>query len=149
MVSIQIQPRMTLDEIESRLHEAIRTLAALPDKERAWLYPKLTSWPLIPVDESDGIARALERVAAGKSAWALPSVKRPPPTPSAIDRMLPTLEWLKFTDKRGRKLIQERAFGVPFYKLAGKFGRSEYLVEKWNREALKQIRRGLAMMPEK
>ena len=134
---------MTLDEIDGFLVEAIRTLIALPDREARWLYPKLSHWPHVMPDETDVAAKALERLAAGKSAFALPHLKRAPPDPEAIDRMLPTLDWLKFTDGRGRKLIWRRAFKTPWWILAGMFGRSESQVQRWHKTALEQIRDGL------
>ena len=94
-------------------------------------------------DKLDRMARAMERVAAGKSAWGLPTARRPPPTGEAIDRMLPTLDWLRFTDKRGRKLIWARAFGETWWKIAGRFGRSDETARRWYMAALSAIAAGL------
>lgn len=134
-------PRIGINKrgVEDRLQEAIRTLAALPDKERKWIYGQLTSWPETLREAIDMMAIALERVATGKSAYEDMRPSRPVPSAEAIDRMDKTLPWLVLLDERERKLVMARAFDVYWTKLAAKYGKSEYHVKKWYAQTIDKV----------
>jgi len=132
-------PGPALPAIETRLHEAIRTLAALPDRERAWLRQPRAYWPA-PLREfwhewSNAVAHG---------GFAAMRARAPAPTPQAIDRMLPTLAWLAWLSPSERKIIWLRAFGVSWWRIGDRFDRSEKTVQRWNEQALELVRTRLA-----
>lgn len=120
---------MTRIEVEAAINEAIRTLCALPD--RTPVYARVTWWPETLREAADVWANA---VAQGGYERMRPGPSRP--SGDAIDRMLPVLDWLRNLDDRARAVIWARAFGVPWWKLASRFGRSEDTVQRWHRSAI-------------
>jgi hypothetical protein len=125
--------------VAARLYEAIRTLAALPDRERGWLLGMRSAWPT-PIPEFwQEFGRAVEQ---GRRALNL----RPPaPTPEAIDRMLPTLQWLAWIGEAERRIVWSRAFGVPWWLIAARFGKSEKTVQRRHDQAMNLILRRLSV----
>jgi len=132
--ALKLPPEVTVEEIESRLNEAVHTLIALPDRDRAWLTPK-AKWPETLREVADVWANA---VAAG--AFEAMKTRRPTPSPAAIDRMIPTLRWLEYVDERDRVIIWLRAFKTPWFKIAGMLGKSDRTAQTWYRNALEKIR---------
>ena len=132
--------RAALAAIEARLHEAIRTLAALPDRERAWLREPRAYWPAPLRDFWHEWSNAVAR-----GGFETMRARAPAPTPEAIDRMLPTLSWLAWLDARERKIIWLRAFGVSWWQIGGRFDRSEKTVQRWNERALERVHARLVM----
>jgi len=117
---------MTLDEIEARLHEAITTLAALPDRERAWLKGGTTSWPPVLRDMGDVLALFYERKAQGKAGFDAMTAPRPVADPCVIDRMDATMAWLRGMERRDTTIIVLRAHGMSFERIAWRLkGKSE------------------------
>lgn len=139
-------PRFTKRQVEMRLREAILTLAALPDKERKWVYGQLTSWPETLREAIDVMAVALDRVANGKSAYEDTKVSRPVPSPDAIDRMDETLPWLTLLSERERKLVMAKAFDVSWVKLAAKYGRTERTIQRWYETAIDVVWIAIAIL---
>jgi hypothetical protein len=125
--------RAVRELVAARLYEAILTLASLPDRERAWLKGPRSTWPAPLAGFWDEFGRAVE---AGYDALRL---RRPAPSPAAIDRMLPTLAWLAWVDERARRLIWLRAFGVSWWKIGARFGRSEKTAQRWHDAAIDLI----------
>jgi Domain of unknown function (DUF6362) len=124
------------DLVARRLAEAIRTLAALPDRERRWLQGMASSWPAPLRDFWGEFGHAVMH-----GAPAPPRLRPPPPSPGAIDRMLPALTRLMAVDERPRKIIWMRAFGVSWWKIGDRFGRSERTVQRWHDDAIAAIAR--------
>lgn len=137
----------TLLEVEERLHEAIRTLAALPDRERRFIYARQTSWPETLREAIDVIALALERIQQGKPAYVPLREPRYVPTKEAIDRMDEALDWLAWLDERGLNLVTLRAFRTPWIKIAWRYGRSDTTVQRWYKEALESVLQRLVLPP--
>ena len=117
--------RLSLSEIEARLTEAILTVIALPAK--IWP-PRLRSmWPDIRFDANEAYG------------WSDARRPRSQPSRAAIDRMVPTLLWLKVLDDRGRQIAWARALRAPWWRLAAKHGRSEHTLRDWHRAGLMTI----------
>lgn len=135
-----------LKETEERLHEAIRCLAALPDRERRFIYAKQASWPDVLRETINVMALALERVQQGKSAYEAMKEPRYVPSPDEIDRMDVALEWLTWIDKRQLLLLTCRAQRQSWMRISWRFGRSDTTVQKWHRDAVEQVYRRLARL---
>jgi hypothetical protein len=129
-----------LAAIEARLFEAVRTLTFLPDRERAYLQDLRSFWPATVRDPWEEFS-----VAVARGRYAAIKVKPPAPTPAAIDRMLPTLSWLGWLDEDGRKLVWLRAFGISWWRIAAKMGRSERTAQRRYEQALNIIAARLAI----
>jgi len=127
-------------DVAERLNEAIRTLAALPDGERRWLRARMTQWPALAPASEELFALLVARGGEPEPVRARP----PAPSPEAIDRMLPTLAWLSWLDRRQRQVILARAHRVSWWKLSARFGVSERSVQRWHAEAVALIARRLA-----
>lgn len=102
------------------IRRAVLTHDALPGKRRASLVSRID------------IVREINE------AYGYTDV-RPPKfvaSPRDVSNMLPVLKWLcehrrKNNGERDFKLLLARARGVPWWKLATKFGRSERQVQRW------------------
>lgn len=136
--------RITAAEVADRLHEAIRTLSALPDQERKWLRARLTQWPALAPASEELFALMVMRGADSEPV----RVRPPAPSPEAIDRMLPTLAWLAWIDRQQRQVVLARAHRISWWKLAARFGVSERSVQRWHAEAITLIARNLADAPK-
>jgi Domain of unknown function (DUF6362) len=130
----------TAGAVAARLGEAIRTLAALPDRERGWLLGMRSAWPTPIPDFWQEFGRAVEH---GNRAL---NPRAPAPTPEAIDRMLPTLQWLAWIGEAERKIVWSRAFNVPWWLLATRFNKSEKTLQRRHDQAMNLILRRLASM---
>lgn len=125
---------LALEDIRERLHEAIQAIAAQPDRERGWLRVK-SGMPDTLRDPLEVWVNALENEGKHEAMRA----RRPQPSPEALDRMLPTLQWLRWVEPRDVRIIAARSFGVPWLKIAARVGRSERTVQIWERRALETI----------
>mgnify|MGYP001549354359 CR=1 FL=1 len=138
-------PGLSWSETDERLCEAIRTLAALPDRERKWVYAKLSSWPEVLREAVDVMGLALERLRDGKiSAYEALTEPRWLPTKEMIDRLDETLPWLTLLDERELKIVTLRAFRVSWLKISWRYGRSDTTVQRWHREAIERVRKTIA-----
>jgi hypothetical protein len=113
------------------LRRSILTLAALPDREKAWLSSPRSSMP-------DYVQEA--------SAYAseAPRVRRFQPSPEDIGRYLDVLAWLSWLGRqndgaRDVKIITARTFGTPMWKLAERFGRSDETIRRWEIAAIDRV----------
>lgn len=131
---------LTHNQVEDRLHEAISTLAALPDRERRYIYAKQSHWPETLPEAIDVMAKALERVRDGKSAFELPRAPRPTPTKEAIGRMDEALDWLAWLDRRALGVMMARALGAGWHSIAGRFRVSDRTVQRWHDAAVDTVR---------
>ncbi|MEM8794075.1 MAG: DUF6362 family protein [Pseudomonadota bacterium] len=71
-----------------------------------------------------------------------PRVNRFTPNPGDVEIYLDVLKWLTWLqeeDKRGSDLIVARTFGVPYWKMAIRAGRSEETVRRWHDGAIAKI----------
>jgi len=128
-------------EVADRLHEAIRTLSALPDRERKFLRARLTQWPSLAPTASELFAMLVARGGDSEPVRVRPAA----PSPEAIDRMLPTLSWLAWLDRSARQVVLARAHRISWWKLAARFGVSERSVQRWHAEAMTRIAHKLAL----
>jgi hypothetical protein len=136
----QSPDRSALPEIEARLFEAIRTLRRLPDRERGYLQGLKARWPEPLRDFWDEWANVIER-----GGFEAMRAQPPAPSPAAIDRMLPTLHWLTWLDKDERRIVFLRAFGVSWWQIASRMGRSERTAQRRHEQGLKIIAARLAL----
>lgn len=83
--------------VEARLVEAVETLSLLPDREYGWIYRTRVMWP--------EIVRSYEEGYGYGEATARPS----PPSAAAIDRLLPTLDWLRWLGREDGSLVLHAA----------------------------------------
>lgn len=132
-------------DIADQLHEAIRTLAALPDRERRYLNNRVTAWPEPLREIGEVFAVAVEAGGRHEDMRA----RRDPPSPEAIDRMLPCLMWLRWLDRRQRQVVTGRAHRIAWWKLGAKAGRSEQTMQRWHAEAISIVERQLVAEPER
>lgn len=138
-------PGLSWSAVEQRLSESIRTLAALPDRERKWVYAKLSSWPATLREAVDVMSLALERLRDGEvSAYEALAEPRWQPTKEMIDRLDRTLPWLTLLDERELKIVTLRAFRVSWLKISWRYGRSDTTVQRWHREAIERVRRAVS-----
>lgn len=116
------------------IRRSILTLAAMPDRERNWLYHADASRMPAPVRSF------FDAYSPDRS----PRVRRFRPTPRDIDRMdrgLAMVCWLgaQRNGDRDVKLLWARAFDAPWWKLAQRFGRSESTIRRWYDGAIASI----------
>ncbi|MFC3231279.1 DUF6362 family protein [Marinibaculum pumilum] len=108
--------------VEAQIREAIATLMALPDRERDWLMSCRSRWPAAP-GGAEGQARR----------------RRPQPSPGAIDRMLPTLLWIRHLDEAGQRVLWMRGLGMSWARIGAEIGRSGQTARRWHDGALDLI----------
>lgn len=131
---------ITVSQVEDRLHEAICTLAALPDRERKFIFAKQSSWPPTPRQAIDIMALALERVREGKSGFELPPPPRFTPTKEAIDRMDETLDWLTWLSGHELAIITLRAFDVSWVTIGDRIGRmSRHTAQRRHADIVRKV----------
>ena len=129
----------TIAALEERLHEAIRTLRALPDRERKWIHAAGARWPDTLREVADVLALALERVQQGKSAFESMRGPRYTPSKEAIDRMDEALDWLRVLDKDQLRILTLRAFGMSWERIGWRFRKSDRTMQRWYRDALETV----------
>lgn len=104
--------------VVKRVRRAIKTLNALPDPERQFLYGQGAAWPEFIRDASEAYGY---------------NEARPPrfePTARDVDEMHEGMSWIVWlkSEKDGErdiKLVMARAYGVPWWRLSQKIGMSE------------------------
>lgn len=130
----------SLKEIQERLYEAINTLAMLPDRERRYIYHKLSSWPDTLKEKVDVMALALERLAKGDiKPYDDLEEDRPVPSPEAITRMDEALPWLTWLSDREFLIVTLRAKEVSWGRIAARFGRSDTTVQTWHNNGVHEV----------
>jgi hypothetical protein len=115
------------------LRNAIRTDAALPDRERRWLSGPRCSLPDVPPDYDSESARDDTARAA-----------RFRPTRADVERcpvVMAWLAWLKRQNdgRRDVRIIIRRAFGTPVWAIAEDLGRSDDTIRRWEGAAIAAI----------
>lgn len=133
----------TPDQIEERLHEAIQTLAALPDREMRWLNSRRVAWPETLREAVDVLTQAFERIRQGKSAFEALPPPRVTPSAEAITRMDQTLPWLTWLDADERRIVTLRAFQMSFTRIGWRFRVSDETARRRHRQAIEKIARKL------
>lgn len=130
---------VAMDSIRDQLFTAIRTLVAIPDREKGWLQVR-SAWPATLREEAEVFANAVE-TGGRYEAMRLERVR---PSPSDIDAMIPCLLWMVWLTEKERHLIWMRAFSVPWWKIAAKYNITEVTAHRWMRRATEEIARKLA-----
>lgn len=121
----------TMDDVESRLLTAIKTLDVASDPDRRFVYGSVTRWPETRTEFSDLVGNeeaARERARLGRFR----------PTAEDVDLMLPTLAWIGPEVKPWLWLLRMRAYGHSYRQIAYVRGRSD---EYWRRKYRDLIRR--------
>ena len=119
------------------LRRAILTLRALPDRDRAYLSTNLRS--AMPTPVLGWLAYKTEEF---DQARERPRFR---PTPRDSDIYLDVLGWLTWLEQQGPneardvKIITAWALGMPWRKLAERFGRSEDTMRRWSAGGIHKI----------
>ena len=131
-----------LTTMAAQLNEAVRTLAALPDPDARFLAGMRGHWPAVLDTPAERWAAAMAPiiVEVGRHAgtdlttaqgFAALEARRERPTPAAVDRMIPTLLWLRWLQPRQRRLIWWRALDWPWWRIASRLRSRDSVVEGW------------------
>lgn len=117
------------------IERSVKTLRALPDRERGWLYHQKSMMPepLRQFSESYGTDAAQANLRA-----------RFTPKPRDVERYLEVLGWLTDLEKqndgkRDVKILVARACGCSRRALADRFGRSVETIRRWESGAVSVI----------
>jgi hypothetical protein len=97
----------TREDVEARLVEAAAVLKTLPEVKVQGYF---NLWPRIVHEFADLVGQEP------------PRMKRPPPSPRAIDRMEAVLPWLAWLEPEVGKLVWARAEGTPWKAICWRFG---------------------------
>ena len=130
---------LSIDEVEERLHRAIKTLYALPEKDRMQSVASGMPEFMREFVESYG--------SDGARSWLQLQAKFVP-EPRDIDLMYDAFEWWKFLRKDEYQLLEARAFKISYSKISmvkgysGEYWRLEYkaILQKVFERAQKLIR---------
>ncbi|MEM8838860.1 MAG: DUF6362 family protein [Pseudomonadota bacterium] len=117
------------------IQRAILTLKAVPDPDRR--YQGLRKAATFRDMDPERIV-TLKELLDGFGPET-PRVNRFRPSPRDVEIYLDVLKWLTWLqseDRRGSDLIVARTFGVPYWKLATRHGRSEDTVRRWHDGAI-------------
>lgn len=109
--------------IEKRLMRAMKTIRAVPDKERRFFIMKGASIPYLQ-----------EYMDAYNSS----DVRVPVfiPTPQDVSDCLVALSWVRHLDKKLWKIMWLRSFGFSFGLIGKYIGRSDETARRWYREGI-------------
>lgn len=143
-----VEQRLKLDGLSAKDRELASSLPrAYPGKTcdaegaaRTWelIRRAVLTHDALPGKRRASLVAQIEIVREINEAYGYSDV-RPPKfvaSPRDVSNMLPVLEWLcrhrkKNNGERDFKLILARVRGVPWWKLANRFGRSERQVQRW------------------
>lgn len=115
------EPEPIEDVVAGLVERAVKTLFALPDRERALLAQPVNSWPEVI------------RLARDAYGYTPPRVRRFRPTPRDVEVMLPVwawLAWLKQADADDYRLVLAVALETPWHVIAGRNAVSERTVRR-------------------
>jgi len=99
--------RWTPLRVEERLVEAADVLRHLPEPKVQGFF---STWPPVVHEFWEAFG------------WETPKLRRPPPSPAAIDRMDETLTWLAWLDTLDAKIVWLRASGERWKAICWKVG---------------------------
>ncbi len=116
-----------------RIRRAVLTLRALPDREKAWLNPNPPAAMPEPV-----------RLAQEAYGYDSARARRFQPTNKDVDQYLEAMGWLAWLKrqndgKRDLRVILAYVHGIPKWKLAQEFGRSDNTIQRWRNGAIERI----------
>ncbi len=114
----------TLHAVEDRVLTALKTLDAIADPDRRFLYGATTAWPVV-VRDMDGV---LDRQGLARERARLTRFR---PTPAEVDDLLPALSLIGPDEKPWLWLLRLRAYGHSFAQISRLRGRSD---EFWRRK---------------
>lgn len=101
----------------------MKTIRALPDKERRFFVVKGASLPYLQ-EYMDAYASADVKVAAFV------------PAPKDISDCLIALSWVRHVERKSWKIMWLRSFGFSFGLIAKYIGRSDETARRWYREGI-------------
>ncbi len=109
--------------IEARLLTAMKTIRALPDKEKRFHVVKSASLPYLQ---------------EYMDAYASSDARAPVfvPTPQDVSDCLTALSWVRHVDRKLWKIMWLRSFGFSFGLIARYIGRSDETARRWYREGI-------------
>jgi hypothetical protein len=118
---------------ERLVERSILTLAAVPDPDARYRRWWVSSMP-------EPVRRAVEAYNIEEA----PRVRRFVPSRADHDRYLEVLGWLNWLaagndGPRELKIVWLRAFGVPYWKIAQRFGRSDRTIQRWHEAAISRL----------
>lgn len=154
---------ITLAELRDRLYEAIVTLAALPDRERRFIYHKMAFWPDVIQERLDAMGRIFDRLAdfgeinrrlkPGEQAtdtvvdYGEISPNRERPSGAAIDRMDEALPWLTWLDKTEFNIVVMRAKEMSWRRIAHRYGKTDTTVKRWHDDGIRGVHARMSESP--
>lgn len=118
--------RLSRNEVWEKLEASMRTLRALPDKERRFFVVK-SGYPDFVRDYIDAYG-SVEEIA--------PKFQ---PTPSQISEYLEVLSWARHLERREWQILWWRSFGTSYGVIAKYIGRSDEAARKRFENALTDV----------
>lgn len=119
--------KLSRTEVWTKLESAMKTLRAMPDKERRFFVVKC-GWPDFAHDYMDAYA-AVDAI-----------VPRYQPTPQEVSEYLDVLAWMRHLERRDWQLLWWRSFeNVSFGTIAKYIGRSDETARKRFENALTDV----------
>lgn len=118
--------KLSRKEVWEKLESAMRTLRAMPDRERRFFAVK-TGWPDFVHDYIDAYGAVEEYE---------PKFE---PSPAQISEYLDALAWARHLERREWQMLWWRSFGVSFGIIARKIGRSDEAARKRFENALTDV----------
>lgn len=112
-----------MSQIERRLITAMKTIRALPDREKRFQVMKGASIPYLQ-DYMDAYSSADIKVAEYV------------PSPADVSDCLTALSWVRHVDKRKWKIMWLRSFGFSFGLIGRYISRSDETARRWYREGI-------------
>lgn len=121
-------PANTAEIVASRLAQAADALRRIKVPE---IQRRMTAWP--DIVENLHTAYPYDKT----------KVREAPPQSREIDEMDEALSWLRWLDRRQTKIVWARACGWPWWRVCGKFRRSERKMRGEFKAAMERIVRML------
>ncbi len=115
------------DAVRLWLQQAADTLRRLPDRERAFIYGRGSTWPDIVRKSSEGYGYGEVRPRAG------------PPEAGAIDNLQRVILWLGWLSPNWRRILWARACGIPASRIAAMIGCNRATIWRTEKRALVMI----------
>lgn len=133
---------------EALLESAILTISVWPDAEARYLAGLRSSMPEMVMTPGErqsefGIDAAIEALREAREVQSKRSARHRPARVE-YDRCLDVLDWLTWlrqqnNGRRDEAIIKAWAHGVPAWRLAQRYGRSDDTIARWRKEAILAI----------
>ncbi len=115
------------DTVRLWLEQAADTLRRLPDRERPYIYGRVSAWPEIVRSAAEAYGYDDARTRSG------------PPEASAIDNLGRVIVWFGWLPTNWRRIVWGRACGVPGSKIARRIGCNRATIWRTEKRARTQI----------